>query len=158
MLPEEVTQFIGKSTGVRVMEVEKGAIRRFADAVDDPNPLYRDEEYARNSRYGSIITPPGFFGWPARPARGSALTEESMAGLSMALAQAGYPRVLDGGIEYEFFCPIRAGDTLAASTVIKEIRERKGSTGNLVFLIRETSYINQNGDLAAKARSISIHR
>lgn len=158
MLPEEVTQFIGKSTGVRVFEVEKGAIRRFADAVDDPNPLYWDEEYARNSRYGSIITPPGFFGWPARQPRGSALTEESMAGLSMALAQAGYPRVLDGGIEYEFFCPIRAGDTLAASTVIKEIRERKGGTGNMVFLIRETSYINQNGDLAAKARSISIHR
>jgi len=103
MLPEEVTQFIGKSTDVRVFEVEKGAIRRFADAVDDPNPLYWDEEYARNSRYGSIITPPGFFGWPTRQPRGSALTEESMAGLSMALAQAGYPRVLDGGIEYEFF-------------------------------------------------------
>ena len=158
MLPEEVTQFIGKSTGVRVFEVEKGAIRRFADAVDDPNPLYWDEEFARNSRYGSIIAPPGFFGWPSRQPRGSALTEESMAGLSTALAQAGYPRVLDGGIEYEFFCPIRAGDTLAASTEIKEIRERKGSTGNMVFLIRETSYVNQNGDLAARARSISIHR
>ena len=44
------------------MEVEKGAIKKYADAVDDHNPLYWDDEYAKNSRYGSIIAPPGFFG------------------------------------------------------------------------------------------------
>ena len=61
MLPEEVTKLIGKAGEVRVFQVEKGAIERFADAADDQNPLYYDEEYARNSRYGSIIAPPGFF-------------------------------------------------------------------------------------------------
>ena len=64
MLPEEITKFIGEAGDTRTLEVEKGAIRRFADAVDDPDPLYYDEEYARNSRYGSMIAPPGFFGWP----------------------------------------------------------------------------------------------
>ena len=157
MLPDEVKQFIGRGAGVRMFEVEKGAIRRFADAVDDPNPLYRDDEYARNSSYGSIIAPPGFFGWPSRLPRGAPLTAESTADLGMALAKAGYLRVLDGGMEYEFFSPIRAGDTLAASSVIKEIREREGSTGKMVFLIMETTYTNQNGDVVAKARSTSIH-
>ena len=57
MLPEEITAFIGKSEETVIMEVEKGAIKKFADAVDDPNPLYWDEEYARGSRYGSIIAP-----------------------------------------------------------------------------------------------------
>lgn len=158
MLPDEVKQFIGRGAGVRIFEVERGAIRRFADAVDDPNPLYRDDEYARNSKYGSIISPPGFFGWPSRQPRGAALAQESTADLFVALAQAGYPRVLDGGMEYEFFAPIRAGDTLAASSVIKEIREREGSSGGMVFLIMETTYTNQNGDMVAKARSTSIHR
>jgi acyl dehydratase len=158
MLPDEVKQLIGKSAGVRVFEVERGAIRRFADAVDDPNPLYRDDEYARNSRYGSIIAPPGFFGWPSRQPRGAPLTAESSAELGVALAKAGYLRVLDGGMEYEFSAPIRAGDTLAASTIIKDIREREGRTGSMVFLIMETTYTNQNGDIVAKARSTSIHR
>ena len=158
MLPEEVTQFVGKGGEVRVFEVEKGAIGRFADAVDDPNSLYRDEEYARNSRYGSIIAPPGFFGWPARQSRGAALTDGPNAELSVALSNAGYSRLLDGGIEYEFLCPIRAGDTLAASSIIKDIRERGGSSGKMVFVRIETTYVNQNGDTAAKALSTLIHR
>ena len=32
MLPEEVTKLIGQKTGVRMFEVEKGAIKKFADA------------------------------------------------------------------------------------------------------------------------------
>ncbi len=158
MLPEEVTKFISKGGGVRIFEVEKGAIRRFADAVDDPNPLYWDEEYARNSRYGSIIAPPGFFGWPAKQARGAAITSEETGPQRPDLAKAGYPRVLDGGMEYEFFCPIRAGDTLAVSSMVKDIVEREGRTGKMIFLITETTYINQNGDVVAKVRGTTIHR
>ncbi len=158
MLPDEVKQFIGRGAGVRIFEVEKGAIRRFADAVDDPNPLYRDDEYARNSRYGSIIAPPGFFGWPSRQPRGAPLTAESAADLGTALIEAGYARVLDGGIEYDFISPVRAGDTLAASSVIKNIREREGKTGKMAFLIMETTYTNQNGDVVARARTTTIHR
>ncbi len=166
MLPEEVTKLIGQSLGTRVFDVEKGAIRKFADAVDDQNPLYWDEEHTRNSRYGSMIAPPGFFGWPTKWARGSTfpLSPEA-AGLAeatvnprAALAKAGYGRVLDGGMEYEFFRPIRAGDTLTVSSVIKDIIERKGRTGKMAFLITETTYTNQSGDLVAKARGTSIHR
>ena len=166
MLSEEVTKFIGASAGVTVFEVEKGAIKKFADAVDDPNPFYWDEEYAKDSRYGSIIAPPGFFGWPIKLPMGATFpvlsklsgVPETMGDLNAALAEAGYPRGLDGGIEYEFFCPVRAGDILAASSVIKDIIGREGKTGKLVFVITETTYTNQNGDLVAKARATSIHR
>ena len=154
MLPEEVTQFIGKSTGVRVFEVEKGAIRRFADAVDDPNPLYWDEEYARNSRYGSIITPPGFFGWPIKEG-GAMKTLDTFGG---PLARAGFPRILDAGIEYEFFIPVRAGDILTAYTRVADITERAGRTGNMLIVTQESTYLNQNGDIVAKARSMLIGR
>ena len=170
MLPEEITKFIGTGGGVTVFEVEKGAIKKFADAVDDANPLYLDEEYAKNSKYQSIIAPPGFFGWPVRFARGSTppraagskgsseQTAEPRANLGVALAEAGYTRVLDGGMEYDLFHPVRAGDTLAASSVIKDVIGREGSTGKLAFVISETTYINQNGELVAKARATSIHR
>ncbi len=159
MLPEEVAKFIGQGGGIMIFEVEKGAIKKFADAADDGNPLYWDEEYARNSRYGSIVAPPGFFGWPTKWVRGSTfpLYSEAMGELTSALSKAGYNRALDGGIQYEFFCPVRAGDILAVSTIIKDIIERKSKTGKAVFVIIETTYTNQNGHLVAKARGTLTH-
>ena len=160
MLPEEVTKLIGKRASVRILEVEKGAIKKFADAVDDQNPLYWDEEHARNSRYGSIIAPPGFFGWPTRWPEDSTFPFQTniTAELKDALPKAGYSRILDGGAEYEFFTPVRAGDTLAASTMIKDIVEREGKTGKMTFVFIETTYTNQNGDLVAKAIGTTINR
>ena len=69
MLPEEITKFIGKPMGKSVFQVEKEPIRRFADSVEDGNPLYWDEEYAKKSKYGSIIAPPGMICAPWYAAR-----------------------------------------------------------------------------------------
>jgi len=166
MMPEELTKLIGQGGSVRIFEVEKGAIKKFADAIDDRNPLYWDEEYARNSRYGSIIAPPGFFGWPTKWARGSTFpltpegddSAEPTPNPRPLLQKAGYGRGLDGGIEYEFFGPVRAGDTLAVRTTIKDMVEREGKAGNMIFVIIETTYTNQDGKLVAKARQTSINR
>ncbi len=160
MLPEEIKNLIGRSTPTKTCEVEKGAIRRFANAVDDPNPLYCDEVYAQKSRYGSIIAPPGFFGWPKEQDRNSAITIDTPPALITALEQAGYPlsSVVDGGIEYEFFLPIRAGDVLTAKTTVLNIRERAGSSMNLVFIILETVYANQNSSRVATAQVTAIFR
>ncbi len=57
----ELRNAVGKESAPKVFEVEKGHIRRFAEAVGDPNPMYRDEAYARKSRYGNIIAPPLLF-------------------------------------------------------------------------------------------------
>ena len=166
MLPEEVSKFIGQASGTSIFEVEKEVIRRFADAVGDTNPLYWDKEYAKKSRYGSIIAPPGFISSPwfsgrpiKRPKRGET-TSEVRKQLRGALSKAGYtnPGAIDAGIEYEFFCPVRAGDTITASSIIKEIIEREGKTGKMAFITTETTYINQNGDLVAKARGTLIQR
>ena len=158
MISEEVTNLIGKVGDIMIMEVEKGAIKRYADAVDDRNPVYWDEEYARNSRYGSIVAPPGFFGWPTKWTGGMPIRTRLRDEVSAILAQAGYSRDLDGGVEYEFFCPVRAGDVLTALPRIIDIYEREGKTGKLAFSVVETTYTNQNGDLVAKARQTMIHR
>jgi len=166
MLPEEVTKLVGKAGDVRVFGVEKGAIERFADAADDQNPLYYDEEYARNSRYGSIIAPPGFISshwftrgvsrWRIQNEPSSSLTAE----LVNALEKVGFtnPGLVDTGMEYDFFNPARAGDTITASQKLKDITEREGKTGKMVFFTIETTYTNQNGDLVGKSRSITIKR
>ena len=160
MLPEEIKKLIGTSGKVQFYEVEKGAIRRFADAVDDANPLYYDDEYARNSKYGSIIAPPGFFGWPLKQARNSPLVINIPPELEAALEQAGYPLslVLDGGMEYEFFLPVHAGDTLAAVTTVRSLRERSSETGTIIVAFLDTTFHNQQGALVAKQQAMFIRR
>ena len=53
---------------------------------------------------------------------------------------------------------MKAGDTIRSSTVARDIMERGGKEGRVVFLITETSYTDQNGKLVAKARSTTIHQ
>jgi acyl dehydratase len=147
MIPEEMTQCIGLVDPPTVYEVEKGAIRRYADAVGDDNPLYRDEVYASKSRYGGIIAPPGFFGWPVGDipmggAIGKAIT---------AAMNAGYFRILDAGKSYEFFLPVRPGDTLVGSPQIDDIAEKEGKSGSMYIISFKTTYRNQNGDVVANS-------
>ncbi len=57
---EELRRRIGTETEPTVREVEKGAIRKFALAIGDPDPVYVDEGYARQTRFGGIVAPPTF--------------------------------------------------------------------------------------------------
>lgn len=41
-----------------IPEITKSIIRRFAYGIGDDNPLWIDEEYAKNTKYGGIIAPP----------------------------------------------------------------------------------------------------
>lgn len=153
MVPESLKQYIGKVDPPTIKEVEKGAIRRYAEAVGDPNPLYCDDEYAKKSRYGSIIAPPGFFGWATRPMSAS----EGLIGLMEALIVGGFAGILDGGMAYDFYLPVRAGDTLVASPKVKDVTEKEGKTRMMIVRF-ETTYFNQNGDLVARSYHTLIGR
>jgi len=155
MQVEEISRLIGKSTGITIYEVEKGAIHRFADAVGDMNPLYHDDEFARKSAHGSIIAPPGFFGWPNKKTVTSALLVDFPSELITTLEQDGYSlaSALDGGIEYEYFMPVKVGDVLASVSSVKDIRERTGRKGKLVFFTMETVYINRHGCKVASCQA-----
>ena len=166
MLSDEVKDFIGKSVGTSVFVVEKEPIRRFADSVGEENPLYYDEEYAKKSKYGSIIAPPGFVSAPWLSGRATPWGAKEppaafmRGGLRTVLEKCGFnsPGGVDAGIEYEFSAPVRAGDTITANQVIKDIIEREGRTGNMAFIITEITYTNQNGEVVCKSRSTGIQR
>jgi len=151
MIPEEARPFIGRIDPPIVRRVEKGAIRRYAEAVGNDNPLYYGEEHARRSRFGSIIAPPGFFGWPVEPASASTGLPDIVVELQAALSKAGFHRILDGGITYEFRSPVHAGDTLVATPRISDIVEKQGKSGAMMMCLFEMTYLNQQGDLVARS-------
>ena len=165
MLSEEIKNLVGQVIGTSVFRIEKESVQRFAKAVGETNPLYYSEAYAADSRYGSIIAPPGYVSsvWFWENLDG--ITSETdgdqppgMFGLINAMMEAGYKSVLDSGIDYEFFAPVKVGDTLTASIVVKDMKERKVEEGSMVFLVTDTTYTNQNGEKVAASRWMTIHR
>jgi acyl dehydratase len=150
LITDELRKLIGVSSGPIVSKVEEGAIQRFAEAVGDPNPLYNDPDFAKKTKYGRLLAPPGFTGWPIKAGRPTERLLES-------LAKAGAPsRGLDGGVEFEFIQPVGAGDVLTATTKIANIIERETRLGKTMFTTIETTFVNQKGDVALKSRSTYI--
>ena len=153
IMTEELAELIGTQTDPVILEVERGAIRRYAQAIEDQNPLYNDVEYAKKSKYGEMICPPGFFGWPVKP---RSLAQSPI--FSQIMQKSGRSTSMDNGGELEFMLPIRAGDILSSVTKIADIYEEAGRSGNRFLLaIREVTYVNQNGDIVAKSKARTIY-
>lgn len=152
---EVKASFLGKSSDPEVFEVEKGSAKRYAVAVDDLNPYYLDEEVAAASRYGAILAPPGFFGWPVK--QPAPQFPKLMEDVMEALKGAGFPDILDGGSEFEFAIPVRAGDTLVSWRTLTDMFSRGGGGGRkMAFFTMESKYLNQNGQLAVLVKQTII--
>lgn len=140
---EEAKQQIGKLGETRTYDVERGAIRRFAEAIGDPSPLFNDEKGARKTRFGGMIAPPTFCRSLGAP----------MVDVKLNIPQF---RGLDGGSEWEYFEPIRPGDRITVQSKLADLRESEGRLGTMVFITVETSYTNQHGVVCAIQRSTGI--
>ena len=144
VITPEMRAAVGVDSEPTTHDVEKGAIVKFAQAIGDTNPMFNVEESARSTRYGGLVAPPTFL----RSLEGSPLQVEF---------PNPYPQVLDGGSEWQYFEPVRAGDRITATARIVDLTERTGSLGNMLFVVLESRYVNQSGALAAQQRATYIY-
>ena len=149
VITEEMRRMIGVEAPSYIVEVEKGAVRKFVGATGDTNPLFQDPEFAKRTKYGGIIAPPTFF-CP------DPLIAAQIAGLKRLPRPFKYG--IDGGTEWELFQPVRMGDVLTVTTKIVDVYEKQGSprTGRMLFSIIEATCRNQGGDLVGVSRGTSI--
>ena len=57
---EQRSEIVGREFPSATADIEKGHLKRFAEAIGDDNPLWNDELAARSMRYGGLIAPPTF--------------------------------------------------------------------------------------------------
>lgn len=133
------TKFIDRKYSPVTYEVCKEKIKEYARAVGDLNPLYVDEEQAKNSQYGRIIAPPLFAAIYAREALENWIFDSE---LSLNLLM-----MVHGEQEFEFFKVVKAGDVITTEGRIAEIYEKKG----LDFISLETISTNQQGEVVTRA-------
>ncbi|MFC1873497.1 MaoC family dehydratase N-terminal domain-containing protein [Chloroflexota bacterium] len=138
---DELKKQVGVEGPPEVYEIEKGLIRRFVQATDDPNPLWSDEDYARKGPYGGIIAPPTII---------PVLRGLEQSGL---LSTSPSQRLIHGSTELECYQPVKPSDKITITNKLVDIRERnRGVAGRMVFITMERSYKNQRKELVARCR------
>jgi acyl dehydratase len=95
-------------------EVSRVKIAEFANAIGDPNPVYRDRDAAVAAGYPDVIAPPTFPIVVTMAASGQALADPGL-GINYAL-------VVHGEQRFSYARPLRAGDVVTAQSTIETIK------------------------------------
>ena len=137
---------IGRESEPVVHDVEKGALRRFAEALGDPNPIYVDEEAARAAGYPALVAPPTF---PV------VLTVNERFRHSLDLGTRSF---LHSEQQIEYGRPIVAGDRITVKTRVADVQERAGASGPMDILVLEDEGRDPQGAVVFRTRSTLVLR
>jgi acyl dehydratase len=137
---------IGKNYPAALNEIERGAIRRFVEAVGDNNPVYRDEEAARQAGYRAIPAPPTFL---ATLVGGVDLVDV------LGIRQRS---ILVGEQSFEYYQPVCVGDHVFVTSKVVDLYEKLGTGGVMDFAVIEEEGRDERGDLFYRARRTLIVR
>jgi len=150
--------------------VERGAVRRYAQAIMDEDPIF-DQACTDNARYGGPVAPPLYpvhiirraFGTPdpiqlnaANPAF-DGLGPTAAQGLPEIEPLKGYA-LLNGGTEIEFFRYARHDERVTLQSRYADISLRQTSKGPMIVVVIESEYRNEAGELLVIARRTLLRR
>lgn len=148
VITQEMEDAIGVESKPITYSIEKNAIMRFAQAIGDTNPIFSNEEAARDTPYKGMVAPPTFL-------RSIAHVEDTNE--PEKTIKSPYSANVDAGSEWEYFEPIHVGDTITSTTYLSKLEEKQGGKfGNMLIMTRETKYINQNTVIVAFQRTTGI--
>jgi acyl dehydratase len=128
------------------VELEAGAIRKFARAIGDANPLYHDARYAQAQGYPDLPAPPTFptcFRPPQAPRWMTVLDRR---------------RIVAGETEFEYLRPLVAGMRLQCQITLVAVEDKQGSKGAMQILRQAMACRADDGELLAIVHRSTIYR
>jgi acyl dehydratase len=137
---------IGRESEPVVHEVEKGQVRRFAEALGDPSPISTDEAAARAAGYPALVAPPTF---------AVALASNERFRHSLDL---GTRNILHGEQAFEYARPILAGDRITVRSRVADVQERAGASGPMDVIVIEDEGRDDRNELVFRTRATLILR
>jgi len=156
--------------------IEREDLRRFTQAIMDPDPRYWDDAFAKTTRYGGIVTPPiycSYVGRKAPPGSEDPVTRafrenpnsDGIGGLVEGSRGALPPlptplkRILNAGNEIEVFKYPTLGDRIFSQARYANITERVGKDGSRMLIVTtELTYTDHNGAALCVLRASTFRR
>ncbi|MET0250088.1 MAG: MaoC family dehydratase N-terminal domain-containing protein [Sphingobium sp.] len=129
-------------------------IRNFAHGVGDDNPLYCDPDYAKGTRWGSVIAPGMMAGIINSPMKGDPVPDEIKA-LKKSLFRGVH--VFVSGSTWDWYRPIYPGDTLYSFNGEESCEVKQSEfSGRSVINVRRDVKVNQRGEVVAVYRILRV--
>ncbi len=155
-VPSAARALIGRRS-TRRFEVTARDIKRFAQAIGEPNPVHFDEAAAHAAGYETIVAPPLFcqvmtfedLPLDQLPADGSP------AELAVPLPAE---RTVGGGSEYRVHRLVRAGEVVTVTTVLRDVTVKSGKSGPFFVVAVETEFADSNGHPIASELATYVKR
>lgn len=141
-------KYIGWTFKPFTAEIEKGRLRFFAKATGQTNPVYFDEDIAREAGFPSLPAPPTFLFCLEMDAPNP---QEMLQLLDVDIRS-----ILHGEQHFTYHRPVCAGEALTFHSKINDIYEKKG--GALEFIVREATVNDSAGKCVAELRRITVVR
>lgn len=171
-LNDEIRGYIGMQTELQLAcdPVERGAVRRYAQAIMDIDPIYMDEQALRATRYPKPVAPPLFPNAMLRLPYGERdLVQERAADPdfdgAVGSSTLGLPPLplinsplLNGGSEVELFRFAEHGEQVWLQSRYLEIYEKESSKGVMLFVVIETDFLDRDRKLVMRFRKTQIRR
>jgi len=118
------------------------AIRNFANGIGDSNPLYRDEQYAKESIYGALVASPS---WVA-----SVFPHWVLQGLAGVHAD-------HSASEWEFLKPVYINDKIIPKCKFVGFDVKNSRfAGKTVFEYQRFEYINQRDEVVSRGYNMLV--
>lgn len=155
-------KYVGKPLGpaqVAPDPVNVPMIRHWVAALDDRNPVYLDEAFAKRTRHGGIVAPPAMlqaWGMPSPKIegiaeRGGSPVEIPTDTVVRALDAEGFTGTLATNSELEFVRYLRPGELLHLSNELESISSRKTTgLGQGYFVTWVTTYRTPDGEVVGR--------
>lgn len=135
---------IGKRSSIVKNTIERGAVKKFAEAIGDPAPIYFDEEAGKASRYKRNIAPVTF-----------PVTLDFGAIADLRLPPKG---LIHGEQSFHYKRPLFVGEEIYCFTEVKDYYEKSGNFGEMGFLvISRTALDGQEQLILSEERIIIIN-
>ncbi|MGE7780322.1 MaoC family dehydratase N-terminal domain-containing protein [Peribacillus sp. NPDC097264] len=122
--------------------VERGAVKKFAEAIGDLHPIFIDEEIGKQSRYGTNIAPPTF---------PRVFDYGVIEGLNLPAKG-----LIHGEQIYHYKRPLLVGEEITCYTEVKDYYEKSGKQGDLGFLALKNYGTDANGEIVFSADQLVI--
>jgi acyl dehydratase len=136
---ERLRSMVGMDSEPYENELERSAIRKYAEAIQDSNPVYVDEAYGKLTPHGGIIAPPTFL-----------CTLQAGKRNGPTPIPQSYTEVLNGGVEFLYCRVVRFRDVLIGRSRLAQVFEKEGRLGRMLFLVNETLFRDREGGLVAR--------
>ena len=161
-ITDEVKALIGRESEELTAcdAVERGAMRRMTHAIMDDDPIFWDGDLAAQTKFGGVHAPPLFpvhmfqrnsgAPDPLLQAQGNPGYDGTKGALGLfALPELPIPfkRLLNAGVEVEFFKYAQPGDTVTVVNRYGDIWQKQGKNGPMIFVGVERRFRNQNKEL-----------